>query len=56
MQIHTLTHLKTYINPFYSVCKLQSLVESVDIDSVGGVFVHEWTLWGNVEEEHKYFI
>ena len=33
------TNLKTHINPFDSVWKLQSLVESVDVDFVGGVFV-----------------
>lgn len=49
----TNTHLNTHVNLFDSVCELQSLVESVDIDSVRGVFVHEWTLGVNVEEKDK---
>lgn len=50
---HTHKLLNTHIYPFDSVWKLQGLVESVDIDSVSWVFVHEWWLQGCVEKEHK---
>lgn len=39
------THLNTHIDLFDSVSKLQSLVESVDIDSVSWVFLHKRWLW-----------
>lgn len=39
--IYLHTHTSTHINPFDPVGKLQSFVESVDIDSVSWVFVHE---------------
>ena len=43
----------THINLFDSLWKLQSLVESVDIDSVCGVFMHEWWLQGKVKKEQE---
>ena len=36
--------LNTHINPLDSVCKHQSFVESVDINSVWRVLLHKWPL------------